>query len=50
MKTNRPDKRWAAIFNHDATLTSVLRDRLLDPVETVVIEGESYRGRSHTDI
>ena len=39
-----------SLFNNDATLTSALLDRLLDHVETVVIEGKSYRGQSHTEI
>jgi DNA replication protein DnaC len=50
LTTNRPYKQWAGIFNNDATLTSALLDRLLDHVETVVIEGKSYRGQSHTEI
>ena len=50
LTTNRPYKQWAGIFNNDATLTSALLDRLLDHVETVVIEGKSYRGQSHAEI
>lgn len=47
---NRPYKQWAGIFDNDATLTSALLDRLLDRVETVVIEGKSYRGQAHTEV
>jgi DNA replication protein DnaC len=50
LTTNRPYKHWAEIFNNDATLTSALLDRLLDHVETVVIEGKSYRGQSHANV
>ena len=49
LTTNRTYKQWAGIFNNDATLTSALLDRLLDHVETVVIEGKSYRGQAHAD-
>ncbi len=49
LTTNRPYKQWAGIFNNDATLTSALLDRLLDHVETVVIEGKSYRGQAHVE-
>jgi DNA replication protein DnaC len=50
LTTNRPCKQWAGIFNSDATLTSALLDRLLDHVETAVIECRSYRGQSHAEI
>ena len=36
--------------NDDATLTSALLDRLLDHVETVLIEGKSYRSQDHAEI
>jgi type I restriction enzyme M protein len=36
-------KHWQEIFNNDATLTAALLDRLLHHVETIVIEGRSYR-------
>ena len=36
-------KQWAKIFNHDATLTSAVLDRLLHHAETVTLEGKSYR-------
>jgi len=41
--TNRTYKHWQDIFNNDATLTAALLDRLLHHVETIVIEGRSYR-------
>lgn len=40
---NRIYKHWAEIFNHDATLTSAVLDRLLHHAETVIITGKSYR-------
>lgn len=45
LTTNRPFKKWAQIFNNDATLTSALLDRLLHHAEVVVIEGPSFRGK-----
>jgi DNA replication protein DnaC len=48
--TNRVYKQWATIFNNDTVLTSALLDRLLHHVETVRIEGESYRSKGHTKI
>ena len=41
--TNRIYKKWATIFNNDATLTSAVLDRLLHHAETVRIEGKSFR-------
>ena len=41
--SNRVFKKWAEIFNNDATLTSALLDRLLHHAETVPIHGNSYR-------
>jgi DNA replication protein DnaC len=41
--TNRAFKDWPEIFNHDATLTSAILDRLLHHAETVIIEGPSFR-------
>jgi len=41
--TNRIYKKWATIFNNDATLTSAVLDRLLHHAETVRIEGQSFR-------
>ena len=49
LTTNRIYKQWAGIFNNDATLTSALLDRLLDHVETVLIEGKSYCGQARAD-
>ena len=41
--TNRVFKKWAEIFNNDATLTSAVLDRLLHHAETITIEGRSFR-------
>ena len=41
--TNRSYKDWPIIFNNDATVTSAILDRLLHHVETIKIEGQSYR-------
>ncbi|MFM7102845.1 MAG: IS21-like element helper ATPase IstB [Verrucomicrobiota bacterium] len=49
LTTNRAYKEWVQIFNNDATMTSALLDRLLHHVETIVIEGRSYRSREHTE-
>src|SRR5215470_683058 len=43
INTNRTYKHWAQIFNNDSTLTSAILDRILHHVDTVVIEGKSYR-------
>ena len=43
LTTNRVYKKWAEIFNNDATLTSAVLDRLLHHAETVTIEGKSFR-------
>jgi DNA replication protein DnaC len=43
LTTNRAYKHWPEIFNHDASLTAALLDRLLHHVCTIVIEGRSYR-------
>ena len=43
LTTNHAYKHWQEIFNNDATLTAALLDRLLHHVETIVIEGRSYR-------
>ena len=50
LTTNRIYKQWAGIFNNDAMLTSALLDRLLHHVETVRIEGKSYRSQSQVEI
>lgn len=49
LTTNRAYKEWVEIFNNDATMTAALLDRLLHHVETIVIEGRSYRSREHTE-
>jgi len=41
--TNRAYKEWPLIFNNDAIVTSAILDRLLHHVETIKIEGPSYR-------
>jgi IstB transposition helper protein len=41
--SNRAYKNWSEIFNHDATLTSAILDRLLHHAETILIEGNSFR-------
>ena len=41
--SNKVYKKWAEIFNNDATVTSAVLDRLLHRSETVVIEGQSFR-------
>jgi DNA replication protein DnaC len=41
--TNRAYKHWSQIFNNDSTLTSAILDRVHHHVETVIIEGKSYR-------
>jgi len=47
--SNRAFKDWPEIFNNDSTLTSAILDRLLHHVETVVIEGKSYRMRDQIE-
>jgi len=41
--TNRAYQHWPQIFNNDSTLTSAILDRVLHHVDTVVIEGKSFR-------
>ncbi len=48
--TNRAFKHWPEIFNHDATLTSALLDRLLHHAEIVLIEGKSFRAKDQVDM
>jgi len=48
--SNRVFKKWAEIFNNDATLTSALLDRLLHHAETVLIEGKSYRMKDQVEV
>ena len=49
LTTNEAYKRWARIFNNDATLTSAVLDRLLHHAETVIIEGKSYRMKDQVE-
>jgi DNA replication protein DnaC len=49
LTTNEVYKNWAKIFNHDATLTSAVLDRLLHHAETVIIEGKSYRMKDQVE-
>jgi len=41
--TNRVYKHWPQVFNNDSTLTSAILDRVLHHVDTVIIEGKSFR-------
>jgi DNA replication protein DnaC len=43
LTTNQPYKKWPQIFNHDATLTSAILDRLLHHAYTLTLHGRSYR-------
>ena len=43
LTTNRPFKKWAEIFNNDATITSAVLDRLLHHANVITIEGKSFR-------
>ena len=47
--TNRAYKHWSQIFNNDSTLTSAILDRVLHHVDTVVIEGKSFRTKDEID-
>ena len=47
--TNRAYKHWSQIFNNDSTLTSAILDRVLHHVDTVIIEGKSYRTKHEVD-
>jgi len=49
LTTNRAYKQWPEIFNQDATLTAALLDRILHHVETIVIEGRSYRTKEQIE-
>jgi len=44
--TNRAYKHWSQIFNNDSTLTSAILDRVLHHVDTVIIEGKSFRTKA----
>ena len=50
LTTHRVFKQWAAIFNHDAVLTSAQLDLLLHHAETVLIEGKSYRANAQVEV
>jgi DNA replication protein DnaC len=43
INTNRTYKHWAQIFNNDSTLTSAILDRIMHHVDTIIIEGKSFR-------
>ena len=43
------NNNWPEIFNHDATLTSAVLDRLLHHAETVTVEGNSFRMKDVID-
>jgi DNA replication protein DnaC len=43
LTTNKPFKQWPGIFNNDSTITAAMLDRLLHHVQTVIIEGASFR-------
>ncbi len=47
--TNRAYKHWSQIFNNDSTLTSAILDRVLHHVDTVIIEGKSFRTQAEID-
>lgn len=47
--TNRAYKHWSQIFNNDSTLTSAILDRVLHHVDTIIIEGKSFRTKAEID-
>jgi DNA replication protein DnaC len=47
--TNRAYKHWAQILNNDSTPTSAILDRVMRHVDTVVIEGKSFRMKDEVD-
>lgn len=47
--TNRTYKHWAQIFNNDSTLTSAILDRIMHHVDTVIIEGKSFRMKDEVE-
>ena len=47
--TNRAYKHWTQIFNNDSTLTSAILDRVMHHVDTVVIEGKSFRMKDEVE-
>ena len=48
--TNRAYRHWAQIFNNDSTLTSAILDRVMHHVDTVVIEGKSFRMKDEVEL
>lgn len=46
LTSNRIFKDWPVIFDNDATLTSVVLDRLVHHHDLIILEGASYRMRS----
>jgi DNA replication protein DnaC len=49
INTNRTYKHWAQIFNNDSTLTSAILDRIMHHVDTVIIEGKSFRMKNEVE-
>jgi DNA replication protein DnaC len=49
INTNRTYKHWAQIFNNDSTLTSAILDRIMHHVDTVLIEGKSFRMKDEVE-
>jgi len=49
LNTNRTYKHWAQIFNNDSTLTSAILDRIMHHVDTVIIEGKSFRMKDEVE-
>ena len=47
--TNKAYKHWVGILNNDAALASALLDRIIHHVETILIEGSSYRMKDRVD-
>jgi DNA replication protein DnaC len=47
--TNRTYKHWAQIFNNDSTLTSAILDRIMHHVDTIIIEGKSFRMKDEVE-
>jgi DNA replication protein DnaC len=48
--TNRAYKNWVQMFNNDSALTSAILDRVLHHVDTVIIEGKSFRTNDEIDV
>jgi DNA replication protein DnaC len=49
INTNRTYKHWAQIFNNDSTLTSAILDRIMHHVDTIIIEGKSFRMKDEVE-